>query len=246
MKKSLIAGAVVLGLMSATASATQINIRHEFTPRYDGQKEKHRDRIAVSHRFNNGIGFEVEAKWRSNTRSDGSEDAFNEFAGNGQQANISYRHRLNDSFTLTPQYKWESGSDKMGHQFNLTLGYKVNSDWSTSFRHRYHYENKVRASNSHYNRWTFAASYSGVTDWQFGASVDYTFNESASGPRYKDNQSWFSEFNTTAEYRGFESGWRPFTELGMVPYKSGDYIYEGKSQNDSWRPRVRVGMKYSW
>lgn len=241
MKAKILTSAILLAMTSVAAHATTINIRHETTPRYDGQSAKQADRVAVSHRFKNGVGFEVEAKWKSD-----NEDALGEQKGNGQQANVSYLYKLNDAWSLKPQYKWESGSDKVGHQFNLTLGYKVNPDWSVSFRHRYHYENKVNANNSHYNRWTFEASYGGLENWKLGGSVDYTFNPDSSGPRWKDHQNWFSEVNFKGEYTGFEGGWHPFTEIGFVPYKSGDYVYDGSEQNDKWRPRVRIGVKYSY
>lgn len=244
IKIKTMATVALLGLTSAAVNATTINLRHEFTPRYDGQSASHKDRIEVSHRFKNGIGFGVEAKWQSQ-----NEDAFGEQTGSGQQSNISYVYKINDAFSLKPQYKWESGSDKLSHQFNLTLGYKVNDDWSVSFRHRYNYENKVGGENSHYNRWTFEAGYKGVEDWKFGGSVDYTFNEESSGPRWKSHKNGFSEVNFKGEYTGLTNGWSPFMELGFVPYKSGDtYSFDGSdvTANDKWRPRVRVGTKYSF
>jgi hypothetical protein len=244
MKIKIVSAAVLIGLTSVAAHATTINIRHEYVPEYDGQDAKHADRIEVSHRFANGIGFGVEAKWKSQ-----NEDAFGEQTGNGQQSNISYRYKVSDTITLTPQYKWESGSDKTGHQFNLSLGYKVNDDWSVGFRHRYHYENKVGSDNSHYNRWTFSAGYKGIEDWAFGADLDYTFNEEKSGPRWKDDKSAISDVNFKGEYKGLKNGWSPFVELGFVPYNSGDsYSFNDKTYNsgDKWRPRYRIGAKYTY
>ncbi|QUX90160.1 porin [Marinomonas sp. A3A] len=249
MKMKIVSAAVLIGLTSVAAHATTINIRHEYVPQYDGQDQENKDRIEVSHRFANGIGFGVEAKWSSAK----GEGPFDELSGNGQQTNISYRYKISDTLTLTPQYKWDSGSTKVGHQFNLSLGYKVNDDWSVGFRHRYHYDklaNETSTSrNSHYNRWTFSAGYKGIEDWGFGASVDYTFNQESSGPRWKDDKSGFSEVNFTGEYKGFKNGWSPFAEIGMKPYKSGDtYNFNGESvtANDSWRPVYKIGAKYNY
>ncbi|ETI59895.1 oligogalacturonate-specific porin KdgM family protein [Marinomonas profundimaris] len=244
MSFKILTAAALLGLTSATVSATSINIRHEFVPEYDGQDAKHSDRIEISHRFSNGIGYGVEAKWKSQ-----NDDAFGEQTGNGQQTNISYSYKLSDKLTLKPQYKWESGSDKVGHQFNLSLGYKVSDDWSVGFRHRYHYENKVGSDNSHYNRWTFSAGYKGIEDWAFGADLDYTFNEEKSGPRWKGEQFAVSDINFKGTYKGLNNGWSPFAELGFTPYKSGKtYSFKGEqvSSNDQWRPRYRIGVKYSY
>ncbi|MFC3025308.1 oligogalacturonate-specific porin KdgM family protein [Vibrio zhugei] len=238
---------LALAMVATTAQASYINLRHEFVPRYDGQAAQQADRVAVGNRFSNGVGFEIEAKWKSQ-----NEDALGEQTGNGNQANVSYLYHIDDQWSLKPQYKWESKSDRVGHQFNLTLGYKVNDDWSVSFRHRYHYENKQHtdegsdATNSHYNRWTFSAGYKGIENIKLTMDVDYTFNPDSSSPRWKDRQSWFSEWNIKGEYSGFDSQWAPFMELGIKPYKSGDYVYQGDTTPDKWRPRIRIGMKYSF
>ncbi|WP_256611390.1 oligogalacturonate-specific porin KdgM family protein [Vibrio ostreae] len=206
-----------------------------------GRGASHKDRVAVSHRFANGVGFEVEAKWASNNK-DGelNQDPFSEFAGNGQQANISYRYKLTDSLSLTPQYKWESSDGKWGNQFNLKLDYKVNDEWGVSFRHRYHYETKPNVDkSSHYNRWTFGAGYKGIEHWSLGASMDYTWKQEGQIV-YKDDSDGISEVNFTFEYQGLESGWRPFGEIGVTPSRKDD------DEVDSYRPRFRAGVKYSF
>ncbi|MDK2614569.1 oligogalacturonate-specific porin KdgM family protein [Vibrio vulnificus] len=242
MKIRYLTSTLLLALTSTAVSAASINIRHELQPDHgDKAGAKHADRVAVSHRFANGVGFEVEAKWRSNNEiGEHNQGPFSEFAGNGQQANISYLYRINESFTLTPQYKWESNDTKMGNQFNLTLGYKVNDDWSTSFRHRYHYETRPNVDQSaHYNRWTFGASYRGIENWGLGATVDYTWKQEGEVV-YKDDNAGVSEVNFTFEYQGFDSGWRPFGEIGATPSK------KDTDEVDSYRPRFRVGMKYNF
>lgn len=47
-----------------SASAVTVDLRHEFI---DGGKtdKTNADRVSVSHRFANGFGFSVEAKWKS-------------------------------------------------------------------------------------------------------------------------------------------------------------------------------------
>ncbi|MEI8635085.1 oligogalacturonate-specific porin KdgM family protein [Vibrio sp. PP-XX7] len=157
-------------MSSAAAHAATLNLRQEFTPAMMANLPVTKERVAVSHRFKNGVGFEVEAKWKSK-----NEDAYGEQVSGGHQANVSYVYKLNERWSLKPQYKWESDSSTVNHQFNLTAGYKINSDWDVSFRHRYNYANVVDGQNKHYNRWTFAAGYAGVEHWKFGATVDYTF-----------------------------------------------------------------------
>ncbi len=240
MKTKLLTSAILLAVTSTAAHAVSINMRHEWSPEFKDNAENHKDRIAVSHRFKNGIGFEVESKYAS------GENAFDidEFKGNGQQANISYRMKLDDSFTLTPQYKWETSDSKAGHQFNLTLGYKINDDWSTSFRHRYHYEVKNSGDdNSHYNRWTVGLGYKGIQDWSLSASTDYTWKQEGEDV-WKGDSSGFTEINFKAEYKWVD-GWSPFAEFGVTPATDKTKA-SADQEKDSWRPRLRVGMKYSF
>lgn len=236
MKNKIITSAILLALTSTAAHAVSINMRHEWTPKFEGKDQVHKDRIAVSHRHANGVGWEVETKWQS---GDGFFD-FDQFVDAGNQANISYRWKLDDQFTLTPQYKWETGSNKHAHQFNLTLGYKINDDWSTSFRHRYHYEIKNGGDdNSHYNRWTVGLSYKGIDNWSLSATSDYTWKQEGEDV-WKGDSDGFTEFNFKAEYK-MGGGWYPFAEFGVTPDKK-----ENSSEKDAWKPRYRIGMKYSF
>lgn len=241
MKKILTLSLLAIAVTSTAASATSINIRHEWKPEYgDKNDQAHADRIAVSHRFKNGIGFEVEAKYKSN-----NDDAWGDSSGNGNQANISYKWNINDTFSLTPQFKLEANSDKVGYQGNLTLGYKATDTISTSIRYRYHYENyksSLDKANSHYNRITLAAGYSGIEDWKFGLSTDYTIKQEGEEVWNGDKQG-FSEINSKISYTGFGGGWAPFVEIGVTP---ADKNMAGDDDKDDWRPRYRVGIVYSY
>ncbi|SDG83184.1 oligogalacturonate-specific porin [Vibrio xiamenensis] len=235
MKTKLLTSAILLAVTSTAAHAVSINMRHEWTPEFEGNDQVHKDRIAVSHRFANGVGFEVEAKYKS---GDGFFD-FDQFVDAGNQANISYKMKLGNGFDLTPQYKIENDSSSHNHQLNLTLGYKINDDWSTSFRHRYNYKLKNGEYDSHYNRWTVGLGYKGIEDWSLSGSTDYTFKEEGD-ESWKGNKNGFTEINFKAEYK-WGNGWSPFAEFGVTPEKK-----EGSSEKDTWKPRYRVGMKYSF
>jgi len=239
--KRVLTSAILLALTATSAHAVTINLRHEYKPSFGDNDATQADRIAISHRFANGIGFEVETKYKSNT--DGDDNAFDEYTQNGTQANISYRYKLSDAFTLTPQYKIEmNSSTTMNNQFNLTLGYKVNSDWSVSYRQRYNYATKANTDgSSHYNQGTFAASYSGLEDWGFGASLDYRWRQEGEDT-WKGDKAGVNEVNFTGEYKGFDSGWRPFAEVGFEPTKK----YSTDEYKEDFRPRYRVGLKYSF
>ncbi len=234
MKKLLLVPvAAAIALTSVGASAASINLRHEYKPAFGDQKSTYADRIVVSHRFGSGIGFEVEAKYKD---EDDKSDHDHDLAGNGHQANISYRVKLNDAFTLTPQYKIE-GSSNLNHQFNLTLGYKVTDTFSVSYRQRYN----QATVDDYYNQGTFAFGYSGIQDISLSGSLDYRVRGGDDDKKvWKDSNKGINEVNFKAQYNGLESGWKPFAELGVIPSK------KDSSEIDAWRPRVRVGVVYGF
>ncbi len=233
--KRVLTSAILLALTATTAHAASINLRHEYSPEFGDNDSQYKDRIEVTHRFKNGIGFGVEAKFQENLKEDG-----NPFTQNNHQTNISYRMKLNDDFTLTPQYKIEGGTTDLTHQFNLTLGYKVNDDWSVSYRQRYNQE----THENYYHQGTFAFSYKGIQDWGISGSLDYRVREGDVGKTkvvWDGDNKGINEINFKAQYNGLESGWKPFGEFGVTPKakNTGDEV-------DSWRPRVRVGVSYSF
>jgi hypothetical protein len=238
MNKSMISICVLLGLSCTSVNAAGLNMRHEFKPSADnGAQAAHADRIAVGHRFANGIGFGVEAKW-----SHDSDSATDNLKSNGTAVDVSYEYKITDTLTFTPQYVAESKSDKVEHQANFKITYKIQDDWTASFRHRYAYIDKSAegATNSHYNRWTAALGYR-LADFGLGVAADYQFDQSNSSG-WEGKSNYLKEINFTAEYKGLESGWRPFGEIGFEAY-DGDANTTGK---DSFRPRYRVGLKYSF
>ncbi len=229
--KRVLTSAILLALTATTAHAASINLRHEYTPEFGDNDSQYKDRVEVSHRFKNGVGFAVEAKY--------AEDDSKGLKANGHQANISYRIKLNDEFTLTPQYKIE-GNDDLNHQFNLTLGYKINDDWSVSYRQRY---NQYQTED-YYHQGTLAFSYKGIEDWGISGSTDYRVRGGDVGKNkvvWDGDNKGINEVNFKAQYNGLESGWKPFGEFGVTPKakNTGDEV-------DSWRPRVRVGVSYSF
>lgn len=72
--------------MSFAASAVTVDLRHEFI---DGGKsdKSNADRVSVSHRFANGFGFSVEAKWKSG--GDNTSQPYSDFVGNGHEESIT-------------------------------------------------------------------------------------------------------------------------------------------------------------
>ena len=87
--------------MSFAASAVTVDLRHEFI---DGGKsdKSNADRVSVSHRFDNGFGFSVEAKWKSG--GDNASQPYSDVVGNGHEETISWRWKADKNFAVTPGF----------------------------------------------------------------------------------------------------------------------------------------------
>ncbi len=254
--KKILGSAIVLALASTAVNAAQINVRYEHVPEWGTaadsknvlkNREQHNYRIAFSERLSNGVGFGVEAKLQSSPNSGFLQDVNTA----GTQGNISYRWRFADDFSLTPQLKYETNNDyKLTRQANLTLGYKVSKELSTSVRYRYNYDTwapeKERDYSEHYNQFSFAASYKGLPYVNLSGSVDYRIKREflkANGDHRntvdEDNKG-IAEFVIKAAYTEL-GAWEPFVEYGG---KSG--YKNNASVKDSMIPQYRVGVAYKW
>lgn len=106
--------------MSFAASAVTVDLRHEFI---DGGKtdKTNADRVSVSHRFANGFGFSVEAKWKSG--GDNTSQPYSDFVGNGHEESISWQWKANKNFSVTPGFNIESNDSRSIYKPNLRVQY---------------------------------------------------------------------------------------------------------------------------
>ncbi|EGR9015166.1 porin, partial [Vibrio parahaemolyticus] len=139
MKVRYLTSALLLAMTSGLAAAASVDIRHEYVPDRDG--DEHRDRIYVSHRFDNQIGFSVEAKWNYKDGHMGNA---------GHETGVSYRWKATDNFSLTPGINIDaSPSGASVFKYNLTGAYKINDEWDVAARIRHGYKN---TDDSRYNQ----------------------------------------------------------------------------------------------
>ena len=120
-------------LASAGSQAVTIDLRHEWL---DDSKQN-KDRAMVSHRFANGFGFSLEAKWKSG--GDNPNKPFNNLIDNGTESTISYQYKVTPAFFLQPGFTLESSSDNSIYKPFLTAGYTFDSGLYFNARYRYEY-----------------------------------------------------------------------------------------------------------
>lgn len=231
MIKKLLVTSIVLSLTSTAAFAASINLRHEFMPDRDG--DKHRDRISVGHRFDNGVGFSVEAKWKHD------DDQFiSGLKSAGHEVGVSYNYKINDMFTLQPSYAADVSSSSATHKFNISAIAKITDKWGANFRYRFGEKRPVDEDSSNYHQLNLVTDYR--LNWgKVGVDLEYKqLDSDTTGWKDKNSDHLVNFF---AEYNQFESGWIPFVEVGILTFDK-----DADKYKDDYAMRYRFGVKYNF
>ena len=130
LKKSLVLASLVGA--SFAAQAVTVDLRHEYI-----DSGSNADRVAVSHRFANGFGFSVEAKWKSG--GDKADRPFSDTVGNGHEDQISWRWKATDNIALTPGFTLESNDSRTIYKPFLHAQYSFDNGFYVAARYRYDY-----------------------------------------------------------------------------------------------------------
>lgn len=236
---------MLLALVSASASATSLNLRHEFMPDRNG--DEHRDRILVSHRFANQIGFSVEAKWgtkATNNKNGGESFLSDGVSSNGHEVGVSYIYKVTNEFSLNPAFLLDAGDNSTVYKFDLRGSYKLTDKWGTALRYRHGYNNGYNTKkdgHTTYEQLNLTSDYK--FDWG-KLGIDFEYKDLHDGGRggYK-NHGYDALVNFTGEYSKLESGIIPFVEFAMM---SNDSDSKSANAKEEFAPRYRFGVKYNF
>lgn len=224
-KKAL--GLAVLCGATFTAQAVTVDLRHEYI-----DSGSNADRVAVSHRFENGFGFGVEAKWRSG--GDDQSRPFNEVVGSGHEDNISWRWKATDNIAITPGFTLESGDSKTIYKPNLHVQYSFDNGVYLAARYRYEYT-RVPDGAEEDDRVNRGDAWVGFALGEWRTELNYVYAKSDQGFAHNNNKNYSNEYNAKVAYK-IDKNWAPYFEVGNVGVKS----------TDERQTRLRVGVAYSF
>ncbi|UYA60239.1 Oligogalacturonate-specific porin protein KdgM [Pectobacterium sp. F1-1] len=237
MKVKLLALAVT-SLISVNTMAVTIDYRHEMK---DTPKAEHKDRLSISHRFANGFGLSVEAKWAQSGKDSKPNKPFNETVSNGTEVVASYVYNINKTFSLEPGFSLDSNSTSNNYRPYLRGKVNITDDLSTSLRYRPYYKrnsDKIGSSSSTqengYNL-TAVVSYKFLKDFQVDYELDYKKANKAGQYQY-DNETYNFDHDVKLSYK-LDKNWKPYMAVGNVA-ESGT--------TDHRQTRYRVGVQYSF
>ncbi|WP_202306046.1 oligogalacturonate-specific porin KdgM family protein [Dryocola clanedunensis] len=223
---------VALVFAPSFATAISVDLRHEYID--GGRVDKvNANRMLVSHRFKNGIGFSIEAKWRSG--GDNSDQPFADFLGNGHEESISWRWKANKQLSVTPAMHIESNDSRTTYKPNLRIQYNFENGFYVAARYRYdytHYPSNVKRDDNKVNR---GDAWTGFSWKKWRAELNYVYARSSEGVNRNNNKPYSQEYNSKVAYK-FDRNWAGYSEVGNI----------GVSDRNDRQTRVRVGVVYSF
>ena len=227
MLKKALALAVLCGT-SIAAQAVTVDLRHEYI-----DAGTNADRVVVSHRFDNGLGFSVEAKWKSGGTD--KEQPFADLVGNGHEDKIDWRWKPNKNFALTPGLAVESNDSRTIWKPSIHAQYSFDNGFYVAARYRFDYTRNPNDStkpDDHVNRGDLWAGY---TYGQWRTELNYVYAKSQDQIR-SNNRYDSKEYNMKVVYK-VDKNWAPYAELGNI---------SGSKTADERQTRYRVGIGYSF
>lgn len=227
MIKKTLALAVLSG-MSFAASAVTVDLRHEYI-----DSGSNADRVAVSHRFDNGFGFSVEAKWKSG--GDKADQPFSDVVGNGHEDQISWRWKANKNFSLTPAFTIESTDSRTIYKPNLQGQYSWDNGIYVAARYRYEYTRYPSNANKDDDKVNRGDAWFGFALGDWRTELNYVYAKSTEGVIRNNNKDYSTEYNVKVAYK-LDKFWSPYAEVGNV----------GVKDSDERQTRLRVGVAYTF
>ncbi|WP_369790179.1 oligogalacturonate-specific porin KdgM family protein [Rouxiella sp. WC2420] len=214
-------------LLSSTSSqALTIDLRHEWLD--DSKQQK--DRILLSHRFDNGIGISFEDKWRSGDKNPNR--PFDKMVGNGTETTLTYQYKVTPALFLQPGFAVESNTGNNIYKPSLTAGYTFSNGLYFNTRYRYEetrYSNDTSSKKT--NRGEIWLGYR-LNNWR----LEYNYIYRHSNKILFDNARWDYEEDLKLAYN-LTKHWTPFAEIGNVSVNSTSHDRQ---------TRFRVGIQYAF
>lgn len=226
MKRNIV---LSLFLFSTAFSSTalMLDFRHE----YLDDNKVHRDRIQVSHRFANGMGFFVEGKFKSG--GDSTDKPFSDIVDNGSEYSLNYTYKLTPVIDLQPGVEFETTSSKTIYKPYLRGWYNFDSGLYLSARYRYEYARDTSAGkdDEHINRGDIWLGYRWNT---LTFETNYVYKHS-DAIKY-DNKKEDYEYNGRIAWKA-SAQWTPYVEVGNVSVSP---------LRDDRESRYRLGLQYTF
>lgn len=237
--KLKIAALTIASLMSMNALAVSIDYRHEVQ---DRAENSHKDRLLISHRFDNGFGLSSEVKWRTGESDASSDKVYHENVSNGFEVTPSYLYKFNSVFSLEGGLNLVSDSNYTNYRPYVKAQVNIVKDLNGSFRYRPFYKryssniNTGKETSEDGYTLTAALSYRFLEHWGVDYELEYNKTNTDYFAPVADNNSYEWTHDVKLSY-SIDKNWKPYIAVGNVA---------GSKYTDERQTRYRVGVTYSF
>lgn len=232
LKQFVLAAAVTATVAGFTQSASAITLdyRHEYTD----QSKENKDRLMISDRFANGLGYSVETKVKSGGGdSDKADTPYADMASNGAEFGISYQFSPFENWTFQPGLNAEFSRDKATYKPLFRVQYNFDNGIYVAARYRYEYTRDPNNDkpDEHLNRYE---GWIGYRTGPWRGEFNFIWRDSDQ-VRY-DNKKTDYEYDFKLSY-DINKEWTPYIQVGNIKYKS---------TRDDRQTRFRIGIQYKY
>ncbi|WP_409160158.1 oligogalacturonate-specific porin KdgM family protein [Pectobacterium sp. B2J-2] len=235
---------VVTSLISLSSMAVTIDYRHEMK---DTAKNDHKDRLLMSHRFDNGFGLSMEAKWGQSKNDTTPNKPYNETVSNGTEMTASYLYKFAKTFGLEGGLNMVSTSDDNNYRPYIKGTANITDSLYYALRYRASYlrkSNNIGNSNTSANPtdikgYTITSTLGYKLPANLVVEYEFEFNKNTqSGPvgYLADSDNHELSHDVKLAYK-FDKNWTPYVQLGNV---------KGSTTTDERQIRYRVGVQYNF
>lgn len=226
--KTALALACLLG--AGASQAITIDYRHEF----NDLAHENKDRVLISDRFENGLGYSVETKVKSGGgNSNKSDTPYSDMVSNGAEFSLTYQFKPWDGWTVQPGINAEFTNNYTIYKPLLRVQYTFDNGIYIAARYRYEYTRDPRDEkpDEHLNRYE---GWLGYRTGPWRGEFNYIWRDSDQ-IRY-DNRKTDYEYDFKLSYDVTKS-WTPYIQVGNVKYSS---------TSSNRQTRFRIGIQYKY
>ncbi|PWD58512.1 oligogalacturonate-specific porin KdgM family protein [Pectobacterium parmentieri] len=231
---------MVTSLISLSSMAVTIDYRHEMK---DTKSADHKDRLLMSHRFDNGFGLSMEGKWGQASNDKTPNKPYNETVSNGTEVTASYLYKFNKTFGLETGLNMVSTSDSNNYRPYLKGTANITDSLYYGLRYRASYlriNSKVGSPEpTDMTGYTITSTLGYKLPANFVVEYEFEYDKktkAGSVGYVADNDNYGLTHNVKLAYK-YDKNWTPYAEVGNVI---------GSTTTDERQTRYRVGVQYNF
>ncbi|MBA0166210.1 oligogalacturonate-specific porin KdgM family protein [Pectobacterium sp. CFBP8739] len=238
--KAKILTMMVTSLISLSSMAVTIDYRHEMK---DTKSADHKDRLLMSHRFDNGFGLSMEAKWGQSDKDNTPNKPYNETVSSGTEVTASYLYKFDKTFGVETGLNMVSSSKDNNYRPYIKGTANITDSLYYGLRYRASYlrksDNIGTTNPSDMKGYTITSTlgYKLPANFVIEYEFEYDKKTKAGSVGYlADSENYDTTHDVKLAYKA-DKNWTPYVQVGNV---------SGSKTTDERQTRYRVGVQYSF